>query len=222
MPRRELFLNVPGYDVLPPLIVGKITDRDWQAWLEPRSGDLLHDAEHFYKKAREVGTAESGRYSRAATVFSVAAIEAISNDALVSIYELMIDAWPSECIGLNPWRAFRGRSEQRVARLLDHGNLPRKIRYLLDAVQRLSYSLADIERLQNNLVEAERTRNRIMHMVYLWRPNHARAVLTPGQALHLAKKATETAREYIETLAETFDEIHLPIRTIRHYKNEPI
>jgi hypothetical protein len=192
MPRRELFLNVPGYGVLPPLIVGEITDRDWKAWLEPRSGDLLHDAEHFYEKAREVGTVESGRYSRAAIVFSVAAIEAISNDALVSIYELMIDAWPSECIGLDPWRAFRRRSHQRVARLLDHGNLPRKIRYLLDTVDRLSYSVADTEELQQNLIETERTRNRIMHMVYLWRPNHARAVLTPKQALHLAKKATRS------------------------------
>ena len=64
-------------------------------------------------------------------ILGVAAIEAVSNNVLVSIYELTIDSWPSECLTLEPWRSFRGRSDQPVARLLERGSLPQKIRYLL-------------------------------------------------------------------------------------------
>src|SRR6266851_2822958 len=100
---RERFIDLP-HDVLPPLIVGEVSARDWKAWLEPRSGDLIHDAEYFYRRASELGGNEKARNARAAIILGVAAIEAVSNDALVSIYELMIDTWPSECMTLEPWR----------------------------------------------------------------------------------------------------------------------
>ena len=59
------------------------------------------------------------------------------------------------------------------------------------------------------------SRNRILHMAYLWKPNDAPSVLNPRQALDLAKLATKTASEYVASLSEAFDEIQLPIRTIR-------
>jgi hypothetical protein len=52
-------------------------------------------------------------------------------------------------------------------------------------------------------------------MAYLLKPNDAPSVLNTRQALHLAKLATKTTSEYVVILGETFQEIHLPIRTIR-------
>jgi hypothetical protein len=215
---RERFIDLP-HDVLPPLIVGEVSARDWKAWLEPRSGDLIHDAEYFYGRASELGGNETARNARAAIILGVAAIEAVSNDALVSIYELMIDTWPSECLTLEPWRSFRGRSDQPVARLLRRGSLPEKIRYLLKTLRRLTGD--EITDLESNLRKSVQARNRILHMTYLWTPNKARPVLNVRQALHLAKIAAGTAREYIDSLAYTFDEIKLPIRTIREREGEP-
>jgi hypothetical protein len=141
----------------------------------------------------------------------VAAIEAVSNDALVSIYELMIDTWPSECLTLEPWRSFRGRSDQPVARLLERGSLPQKIHYLLRTLRRLTGD--EMTDLEDNLRKSVQARNRILHMAYLWTPNRARPILYVRQA--------ETAREYIDSLAYTFDEIKLPIRTIREREGAP-
>jgi len=201
------------------LLVGEVNTRDWKAWLEPRSGDLIRDAEYFYRRASELSGIEKARNARAAIILGVAAIEAISNDALVSIYELMIDTWSSECLTLEPWRSFRGRSDQTVARLLERGSLPQKIRYLLRTLRRLTGDeIADLEGNHRKSVQA---RNRILHMAYLWTPNRARPILNVRQALHLAKVVVETAREYIGSLAYTFDDIKLPIRTIREREGEP-
>ncbi len=131
----------------------------------------------------------------------------------MSIYELLVDTWPSECIALEPWRSFKGRSEQPIVRLLYRGNLPRKIKYLLSHWSRITGE--DSTELNHDLKGIADARNRILHMAYLWKPNDAPSVLNPSQALDLAKLATKTASEYVASLSEAFDEIQLPIRTIR-------
>jgi hypothetical protein len=75
--------------------------------------------------------------------------------------------------------------------------------------------------LEGNLRKSVQARNRILHMAYLWIPNKARPILNVRQALHLAKIAAETAREYVESLAYTFEDIKLPIRTIRAREGGP-
>jgi hypothetical protein len=80
----------------------------------------------------------AARYARAAIILSAAVIEAISNDALVSIYELLVDAWPSECAGREPWRSFKGRSEQPIVPLIHRGNLPKKVKYLAGHLSRIT------------------------------------------------------------------------------------
>ena len=79
-------------------------DWDKRDWRKPHPGDLLFDAQDFYKKSlRSPKRAVQARYGRASLILGVAAIEAISNDTLASIYELLMDTWPSECVGLPPW-----------------------------------------------------------------------------------------------------------------------
>jgi hypothetical protein len=74
-------------------------DWDKRDWRRPQSGDLLFDAQDLYKKSiRSPKRAVQARYGRASLILGVAAIEAISNDTLASIYELLMDAWPSECV----------------------------------------------------------------------------------------------------------------------------
>lgn len=211
--RKKQFLN-STWQVLPPLIVGEISKRSWKEWQRPRSGDLIYDAMYFVEKAEDEQDSHLiGRYARAAIVFSAAAVEAISNDALVSIYELLVDVWPSECMGREPWRSFKGRSEQPIVTLLNRGNLPKKIKYLLGHLKRITgQELTELNRGLKRIADA---RNRILHMAYLLKPNDAPSVLNARQALHLANLATRTASDYIENLAEGFEEIHLPIRTIR-------
>ena len=145
----------------------------------------------------------------------VAAVEAISNDALISIYELLTDTWPSDFADSEPWIIFRGRSEQPIVSMVNHrGNLLRKTRYLLGHLRRITGD--ELEDLERNLAVSVQARNRIVHMAYLLRPRLASPVLEPRQVRHLARLAVNTAADYIDLIDETFSEIGLPISTIRY------
>jgi hypothetical protein len=201
-------------------MVGEATQRDVRELQKPRSGDLIHDARYFGEAAAIASNSkERGRYARAAIALGVAAIEAFSNDALVSIYELLIDLWPSECVGYEPWRSFASRSHRPIVYLLTRGSLPKKVKYLIGHLRRIS--LEDLTDLERNIGIVIQARSRVLHMAYLLQPRKASPVLEARQAVHLAKLTIETAQEYIGLLADVFEEIHLPIRTIRRWEDEP-
>ena len=71
---------------------------------------------------------------RASLILGVAAIEAISNDTLASIYELLMDAWPSECVGLPPWMYFTPRAQTAVGREIGMLRKPARNRRRVDGV----------------------------------------------------------------------------------------
>lgn len=188
----------------------------WRTWRQPKSGDLVHDAADLHKKAKATTKqSEQARYARASLVLSVAAIEAISNDTLVSLYALIADHCPSECVGLEPWVCFRGVSLRRIERLIRRGSLPKKLQYVFRHLARLGF-LEDDE-LEQRIKQTIQARNRLVHMSYLLSPKKYASVLTPDQIKHLAGVGVEAARQFIQTVGEAFAEIHLPIATIRTY-----
>lgn len=197
-------------------------DIDWEsdvrgAWDRPQPGDLLFDARDFCKKAKDATKrALQARYGRASLLLSVASIEAVSNDTLVSIYELLVDSWPSECVNEEPWVYFKRVSDRPIERLLRrHGSLSRKIQYVLRHLRRLSFVSDDeLDRLEGRLKRVIQARNRIVHMTYLLNPGKHASVLNPRQVVHLASVALDAATDYIRSVAYTFEEINLPVSTI--------
>jgi hypothetical protein len=182
-------------------------------WREPKPGDLIFDARDFYKKAKiATKRAVQARYGRASLLLSISAVEAISNDTLTSIYALLMDSCPSECRKLEPWVWFMKFSHRPVERLLlRRGSLARKIQYILRHLRRMG-RIHDNE-LEQHLKETVQARNRIVHMTYLLNPKNYPSVLNPRQILHAAKTAIAAAEEYIATIGDTFEEIHLPVAT---------
>lgn len=189
--------------------------KSYQSWVQPKSGDLLGDARYFLNKTEAVVEPRiRARYGRAALVVSVAAIEAITNDGLAAIYWLLVDCWPSECVGNPPWCYFKGTSWRPVERLLKRGKLTKKIEYLLRHLNRYTISTPSDD-LLSRLGQVVQARNRIVHMTYLLNPKKYPSVLKDRQVVHTAGVAYETALEYINFLNDGFEEIKLPIGTIR-------
>lgn len=192
---------------------------EMRSWLQPKSGDLLHDVIYLQKRAaKENNTTARGIYARAAIVMAVATIEAVTNDALATIYELLTGSIPSECISEPPWRYFMGRSTRRIARLLQRGSLIRKRDYVLEQIERVNGHVFE-QQLMKNVDRLVLFRNRIVHMSYHERPGKYQPVLSTAQMLPLAALAADSTRDYVESLREAFAEMKLPIGTIRpwHY-----
>src|ERR1700761_6476960 len=64
--------------------------------LEPTSGDLLSDVYYLEQQiARQTDDRLRGLYARSTIVMSFATIEAITNDALATIYELLTGGIPA-------------------------------------------------------------------------------------------------------------------------------
>lgn len=186
-----------------------------KSWVQPKSGDLLGDAKYFSeqtKAAREPRI--RARHGRAALVISVAAIEAITNDGLAAIYQLLGEYWPSEIVNNPPCCYFKRTSRRRVERLLKRGKLTKKIEYLVRLINRITY-VTPADDLWSRLGQVVQARNRVVHMTYLWNPKKYPSVLKANQIAHTAKLAYETALEYISFLHESFEDIKLPIETIR-------
>jgi hypothetical protein len=189
--------------------------RSYESWVQPKSGDLLGDAKYFLDKTKSVAEPRiRARYGRAALVTSVAAIEALTNDALAAIYWLLVDSWPSEVVDSPPWLYFRKVSSVPVERLLKRGKLTKKIQYLLRHIYRVTI-LTPADDLSARLAQVVQARNRVVHMTYLWNPKKYPSVLRDRQVVYVANVAYKAASEYISFLHEAFEEIKLPIETIR-------
>ena len=198
-------------------IFKRMHQQEMRSWREPKSGDLLRDVGYLQGRiAKEKNRTVRGIYARGAIVMGVATIEAVTNDALASIYELLTDTIPSECAGEPPWCYFIGRSTRRIATLLRKGQFAKKRAYVLDHIERLTWDVLE-DRLIKDIDRLVLFRNRIVHMSYYERPNLYRSLLNTGQVAHMAEMAKGCAHEYVDFLSYEFSELNLPIRTIRPF-----
>lgn len=189
-----------------------------RSWLQPKSGDLPRDVIYLQgRAAKESDKTIRGIQARSAIVMGVAPIEAATNDALATIYELLTDSIPSECIGEPPWCHFMGRSTRRIAALLQRSSFAKKRDYVLDQAERVTgYVLED--KLVKDIDRLVLFRNRIVHPSYQERPGRYQPLLNAAQMLPLAALAADSARDYLDFLSEAFSEMKLPIRTIRPWR----
>jgi hypothetical protein len=108
-------------------ILRRMHKEEMRSWLTPKSGDLLRDVLYLSgRAAKEKDKAQRGIYARAAIVMSVATIEAVTNDVLATIFELLRDSIPSECTGEPPWSHFRGRSNAAHSIATEKGDILEK------------------------------------------------------------------------------------------------
>lgn len=144
-----------------------------------------------------------------------ATIEAVTNDALATIYELMTDVMPSECAGEPPWCYFRGRSAQPIARLLQRGSFAEKRTYVLGQVERLSGHVLE-EQILKDIDRLVTFRNRIVHMSFQAQPGKYKPILNTAQMAHVAALAGDTVRYYLDFLSETFRSLSCRSRQFGH------
>jgi len=197
-------------------------DELWQDYVKelrdrtllPKFDELLADAMFFMEQleASSGNPANQARYARAAIVFSAAAIEAVTNDSLAAIDELMQwQPWPAESIKEQPFVYFRRLSHDRVRRLQMRGSARQKVEYILARLETGEGPFAERD-LADRLRQMARIRIRIVHMSSLSKPNHLPSILNPKQVRNLAELAVNTALEYCGLLEEGFSRMNLPIQ----------
>jgi hypothetical protein len=143
---------------------------EMRSWLQPKSGDLLRDALYLQRRAIEEKSKDvHGIYARAAIVMSVVTIEAVTNDVLATVYELLTDTISSECAGTPPWCHFKGRSTRRIATLLKNGTFAKKRAYVLGQIERTTWDVLETQTLKD-IDKLVLFRNRIVHMSYQQHP----------------------------------------------------
>jgi hypothetical protein len=196
---------------LPPDAARIPAGREAREELQPTAGDLLSDVYFLEQQiARETDDRIRGIYARSTIVMSVATIEAITNDALTVIYDLMTESVPLECLKVPPRSHFKGRSTDRIRSLLRRGLFSRKQQYVLAQIERTTGHAME-SALINEIDQLRSFRNRIVHM----RRDRYGANLDDSQAVLLAERAYSSARSYLDFLTTKFSELNLPIRTVR-------
>jgi hypothetical protein len=188
--------------------------------LQPTSGDLLSDV-HFLAQriSRETDEALRGTYARSTIVMSFATIEAITNDALGTIYELMTAPVPAGSAKLPPWSYFAGRSHNRIKLLLRRGAFFRRQRYVLEQIKRTTGRRMDAA-LAKQIEDLRNFRNGIVHMSFVEKRGSYDAVHDAGELVDIASTASSTVQGYLDFVTTAFAELKLPIRTFRAYGTE--
>jgi len=185
----------------------------WAEWNRPNPASLRGDAVLLSERARrETDSRAAGAYARASIVLAVAAIEALSNDALISVYMVLIESWPDPPPD-DPWDFLKRRSSRPVVFLLQRGSLQRKLNYLLRLLENIA--VFDRAALEKKLKRATQARNRIVHMTHLWNDRKAVPYLNTRQVVHLAGEVAKTGAEFVDLIVESFAEVHLPIVTTK-------
>ncbi len=183
--------------------------------LEPSSGDLLSDVYFLEQQiARETDDRIRGIYARATIVMSFASIEAITNDALATIYELLTGSIPAGSKKLPPWSHFVGRSTDRIKSLLRRGAFFRRQRYVLDQIKRTTGRRMD-SALAKEIEDLRNFRNGIVHMSAVEKRGSYDAVLDLGELVDVAGSAPSIVQGYLNFVTTAFAELNLPIRTFR-------
>lgn len=198
-------------------ILKRMHKEEMRSWLQPKSGDLLRDVVYLQgRTATEKNRTVRGIYARSTIVMGVATIEAVTNDALATIHELLTDNIPSECTGEPPWCYFIGRSTRRIASLLRKASFAKKRDYVLYQIKRVTGDVLE-DTLIKDIDRLVLFRNRIVHMSYQARPDRYRSMLNTGQVAQIATLAKDYAYQYVDFLSYEFSELNLPIRTIRPF-----
>ncbi len=194
--------------------------REPQECLQPNSGDLLSDVYFLEQQiARETDDRLRGIYARSTIVMSFATIEAITNDALATIFELLTDSIPPGSAKLPPWSYFVGRSTDRIKSLLRRGAFFRRQRYVLDQIKRTTGRTMD-SGLAKEIELLRNFRNGIVHMSFVEKRGRYDAVLDLGEIVDVARTASSTVQGYLDFVSTAFAELKLPIRTFRTYGTE--
>jgi hypothetical protein len=194
--------------------------REPQECLQPNSGDLLSDVYFLEQQiARETDDRLRGIYARSTIVMSFATIEAITNDALATIFELLTDSIPPGSAKLPPWSYFVGRSTDRIKSLLRRGAFFRRQRYVLDQIKRTTGRTMD-SGLAKEIELLRNFRNGIVHMSFVEKRGRYDAVLDLGEVVDVARNASSTVQGYLDFVTTAFGELNLPIQTFRAYGTE--
>ena len=194
--------------------------REPQECLQPNSGDLLSDVYFLEQQiARETDDRLRGIYARSTIVMSFATIEAITNDALATIFELLTDSIPAGSAKLPPWSYFVGRSTDRIKSLLRRGAFFRRQRYVLDQIKRTTGQTMD-SGLAKEIELLRNFRNGIVHMSFVEKRGRYDAVLDLGEVVDVARNASSTVQGYLDFVTTAFGELNLPIQTFRAYGTE--
>ena len=190
---------------------------EMRSWLQPKSGDLIGDVTYLRSRFSKGSNPKTrGVYARATIVMAAATIEAITNDVLATIYDLLTDTIPSECAGEPPWCYFIGRSTKRIERLLRRGRFVDRRDYVLYQIERSTGGALGRSAIRN-IDRVMRFRNRIVHMSFEAQPARFGPMLNTAQAVPIAALASDCARDYLDFVSSEFSDLELPIRTIRPY-----
>jgi len=150
---------------------------------------------------------------------SFASVEAITNDALATIYALLTDGIPAGSKKLPPWSYFVGRSTDRIKSLLRRGAFFRRQRYVLDQIKRTTGRRMDIA-LAKQIEDLRNFRNGIVHMSFVEKRGSYDAVHDIGELVDVARSAPSIVQGYLDFVTTAFAELKLPIRTFRTYGTE--
>jgi len=188
--------------------------------LQATSGDLLSDVVYLAQQiGRQTDDRLRGLYARSTIVMSFAAIEAITNDALATIYALLTDDIPAGARKLPPWSYFVGRSTDRIKSLLRRGAFFRRQRYVLGQIKRTTGRTLD-SALAKQIEDLRNFRNGIVHMRFVAKGDGYDAVLDLGELVDVATGAPSIVQGYLDFVSMAFAELKLPIRTFRAYGTE--
>jgi hypothetical protein len=213
---RKADLKLEGPSEIARLAAGQAAGQSFQ----PTSGDLLSDvyflAQHL---TRETDDRLHGLYARSTIVMSFATIEAITNDALGTIYELLTGDIPAGSKKLPPWSYFVGRSTDRIKSLLRRGAFFRRQRYVLGQIRRTTGRTID-SALAKEIEDLRNFRNGIVHMRFVGKRGEYDAVLDAGELVDVARSAPSIVQRYLDFVSTAFAGLKLPIQTFRSYGAE--
>jgi hypothetical protein len=169
--------------------------------------------------ARETDDRLRGTYARSTIVMSFATVEAITNDALATIYELLTNSIPAGSKKLPPWSHFVGRSTDRIRSLLRRGAFFRRQRYVLGQIKRTTGRTLD-SGLGKQIEDLRNFRNGIVHMRFVEKRGEYDAVHDAGELVDVASSAPSTVQGYLDFVSTAFTDLKLPIQTFRAYGTE--
>jgi hypothetical protein len=174
-------------------------------------GDLLGDVAHLCALAmREQRPTLRGTYARATIVLALAAIEAVTNDALAAMQALLKTTVPAGQSGKPPWCHFEGRSQKYLAHMLRRSRSHTRRAHVLSQIKRVNRRVLGANELAK-LDELARLRNRIVHMNVQSGPAEHQRVFDADEAVKVATLARDSAQHYAEFVAGEFAKLGLPI-----------
>jgi hypothetical protein len=142
-------------------------------------------------------------YARAAIVIGLAAIEAVTNDALGAMHALIAAKAPAGRENEPPWRHFSGRSAKYLAKLLNRNKFASRLQHVLAQIARIEKKRIDDD-LVRDMERLRAARNRVVHMPRQHLPRRHQALNDADEAARLAALAESCARRYADFVGGAF------------------